>query len=135
MPISGDDKLITRLKKARNISNAMDKWALDGAKTVMEEAQFLIRDGAIPPPNHVPSLPGQPAKEEYGDLARDMAVESLPERGSAAFIAYSDHALATEFGTSKMVERPWARPAASNKRKAILDAARKAVDDVVKGRG
>lgn len=131
MPVSGGP--LARLARIRaRIPNELDEWAVEGATEIMEEARFLIRDGAIPPPNHVPSLPGQPAKEEYGDLARDMTVESAPEPGAAYFIAYSDHAAHTEFGTSKMAERPWARPAAANKRQHVLTLARNAVNRAIK---
>lgn len=134
MAVFGDDKFLARLRRSAKVSQPMTKWAVEGATTIMEEARFLIRDGAVPPPNHVPSLPGHPAKEEYGDLARDMSVEELPQPGSAVFTAYSDHAVFTEFGTQNMAERPWARPATANKRALLLQNARTAINRVTNQR-
>ncbi len=132
MSIKGGDKFLSRLRKASRIEAIMADWAEAGATEVMEEEQRLIRDGASPPPNHIVSAPGNPPNEEYGDLARDMRVERL-EGASAVAIAYSDHALHLEFGTSRMIERPFARPAAAILKKPLLIEARTRIDRLTKG--
>lgn len=127
MPITGDKAWIARLRRSRNIAPAMDDWAENAAKDVVQTMQELIRDGGSPPPNHVVSSPGNPPNEEYGDLARDMRTEKL-EGSHAVAIAYSDHALFLEMGTSRMAERPFARPATAINRTPLLIDARIRID-------
>jgi HK97 gp10 family phage protein len=47
--------------------------------------------------------------------------------------ANAPYAAALEFGTSKMAERPYMRPAVARKRKEAIALVRKAVRDVVVG--
>lgn len=141
MPISGDDKLLARLRRAGRVGQAMDKWANQSAEVIAKEARDLVDEGGIPSPNHVPSKPGQPPNTDTGNLAANTVAVDLPDLGNAAAISHAlsydgySYSLGLEFGNSRVAERPFMRPATSNKRKAILDAARKAVDEVVKGRG
>jgi len=132
MALIGGDKWLARLTRMRNIEDEMADWAEDGAKDIVEEMRRLIRDGAIPPPNHVVSAPGNAPNEEYGDLADDMRTERL-EGPHAVAIAYSDHALPLELGTSRMPERPFARPATAIMRKPLLIDAKIRVMKTIKG--
>lgn len=127
MPVRGGEKWINKLKKMKNVSQVVDDWANDAAKEHVEVMRELIREGAIPPPNHVVSAPGNPPNEEYGDLAKDMRTEHIGV-GRAVSIAYSDHALPLELGTSRMAERPFARPAAAILKKSLLIDARIRID-------
>lgn len=133
MPVSGVERLVGRLRRVSNVGAAMDKWANDGAATVAQEARDLVNEGGIPSPNHVVSRPGQPPNTDTGYLQSRIQPQDLPDVGHAAAISDAEYALALEFGTQIMVERPYMRVAASNKRKALLDAARKAVGGVVRG--
>ena len=133
MTLTGDKNWINRLRRAKSIASVMDGWAEDGAKDIVKTMQELIRDGASPPPNHVVSAPFTAPNEEYGDLASDMRTEHLDE-GHAAAIAYSDHALHLEYGTAKMEERPFARPATAINRKPLLIDARIRIDKRTKKR-
>jgi hypothetical protein len=141
MPIKGDDKLLARLKRARGIGPAMDRWANESAEIIAKEARDLVDEGGIPSPNHIPSRPGQPPNTDSGRLAENTVAVDLPEQGHAAAISHAlsddgySYSLGLEFGNTRVAERPFMRPATANKRKSILDNARKAVDGVVKGRG
>lgn len=137
MPIKGDDKLLARLKRARGIGPAMDRWANESAEIIAKEARDLVDEGGIPSPNHVVSAPHSPPNTDTGNLVSHINAEDLPDVGRAAAISDAEYSLALEYGFSpnNLIERPYMRVAASNKRKAILDAARKAVDGVVKDRG
>lgn len=141
MPIKGDDKLLARLRRARTIGPSMDRWANESAEIIVKEARDLVDEGGIPSPNHIPSKPGQAPNTDSGRLAANTVAVDSPEQGHAAAISHAlsddgySYSLGLEFGNSRVAERPFMRPATANKRKSILDNARKAVDGVVKGRG
>lgn len=141
MPIKGDDKLLARLKRAKGVGPAMDRWANESAEIIAKEARDLVDEGGIPSPNHIPSKPGQPPNTDSGRLVANTVAVDLPEQGHAAAISHAlsddgySYSLGLEFGNSRVAERPFMRPATASKRKSILDNARRAVDGVVKGRG
>lgn len=126
----GADKHLRRLK-------GMGPAALKEARKLVytladmhvDEASLLITAGAVSGANHVPSAPHEPPNEDTGDLRRSGHVESAgPLKALSVFDA--PHALPLEFGTSKMVERPFARPAAKTVRKKaepLKAAARKRI--------
>lgn len=133
MPISGDVKFLARLKRAAKLDREIDTWALEGAEVIAAEARALIDDGGIPSPNHIVSSPGSPPNRDSGELSSRTNAEKLPEIGQAAVIsdAMNDgycYSTALEFGTSKMYERPFMRPATANKRQHVVTLARNAVN-------
>lgn len=135
MPVSGVERLVGRLRRASNVGQAMDKWANDGAATIAQEAVRLLDDGAILGAGHKPSIAPASPNSDTRNLAEHTAAVDLPDIGHAAAISDAEYSAAQEFGyaPNNLPERPYMRVAASNKRKALLDAARKAVDGVAKG--
>jgi hypothetical protein len=135
MPLTGDAKLLARLRKASRIGAEMDRWANDSAEVIAQEARDLVNEGGIPSPNHVVSAPGNPPNSNTRNLVSHINAESLAEIGHAAAISDAKYARALEYGyaPNNLIERPYMRVAASNKRKAVLDAARKVVNKAVKG--
>lgn len=132
MPVNGGDRWLARLRRAKRVADALDRWAMEGAEVVAAEARDLVNEGGIPPPNHVVSNPYEPPNTEYGDLVAHTNAVDLPEKGTAAAISDSDHSLPLELGTSKMFERPFMRPATANKRQHVVTLARNAVNRVTK---
>jgi len=132
MPVTGDAKFIARLRKAARVEQALDKWANDSAEVIAVEARALIDEGGIPSPNHIVSAPGEPPNRDTGLLTSRTNAEDLPEPGQAAVISDAEYSAFLEYGTSRMAERPFMRVAASNKRKAVLEAARTAINRVTK---
>lgn len=137
MSLVGDKAFIARLRRAAKVASAMNEWANESAEIIAQEARSLVDEGGIPSPNHIPSDPGQSPNTDSGKMVAHINAEDLPETGQAAVIsdAMSDswysYAL-IEFGNSRVAERPYMRPATSNKRKVVLANARTAVNKVIR---
>lgn len=137
MPVKGGDKWLARLRRAKRVDDALDQWAMEGAEVVAAEARDLVNEGGIPSPNHVVSNPGSPPNTDTGNLVAHTNAEDLPEKGQAAVVsdAMNDgycYSTGLEFGTSRMAERPFLRPATANKRQHVVTLARNAVNRVTK---
>jgi HK97 gp10 family phage protein len=103
-----------------------------GGEMVRAEAGRLITEGAVSGKHHVPSLPGEPPNEDTGTLRTHIeTTQPAPLRvevsSNAPYAAY------LEFGTSKMIERPYMRPALARKKDEVVALVRKAVGKAVKG--
>ncbi|MBI1179106.1 MAG: HK97 gp10 family phage protein [Alphaproteobacteria bacterium] len=109
------------------------KAVFDGADMVAGEAIHLITQGAVSGKFHVPSLPGQPPKNDTGDLKRGIQVESGGPL-KALVTSSAPHAVPLEVGTSKMAARPYMAPAVKHTRKAIVAFITKAVNRIIAGR-
>lgn len=78
-----------------------------------------ITEGSVSGKGHVPSLPGEPPNADTHVLDRSIqTVQVSPFRAEVSEDA--PYAVALEFGTSKMAERPAARPATARTRKQIV---------------
>jgi len=81
---------------------------------------------------HVAASPGQAPNTDTGKLVASIAVEKKAE--STYFVGSGlSYAKYLEFGTSKMLARPWLQPAIRANRNALIDNIEKAVDLAVKG--
>lgn len=103
-----------------------------GGERLEVEAVRLITEGAVSGKGHVVSAPGQPPNADTHGLDRNIEtiqVEPLKVEVSSN----ARYAAELEFGTSKMAERPYMRPATARKRSEITDLVRKAVAHVAKG--
>lgn len=98
------------------------------------EAQLLITTGAVSGKNHVVSAPGQAPNNNDGVLANNIEALHV-EPLKVVVSSNAPYAAALEFGTSKMAERPYMRPALANKRDEVLEGIRDAVSVVVKRGG
>lgn len=97
-----------------------------GGELIKAEAAHLITDGAVSGAGHAPSKPGEPPNEDTGLLRSRIEVHQVaPLRVQVSSNApYAAH---LEFGTSKMAERPYMRPATENKRKEVIATVERAV--------
>ena len=96
------------------------------------EAALSITNAAVSGKGHVPSSPGQPPNADTHRLDRSIETGQVaPLRVEVS--ANAPYAVALEFGTSKMAERPYMRPAVAKKRKAATELVRGAVDKVSRG--
>ena len=81
---------------------------------------------------HVAASPGQAPNTDTGKLVASIAVEKKAE--STYFVGSGlSYAKYLEFGTSKMLARPWLQPAIRANRNVLIDNIEKAVDLAVKG--
>lgn len=134
MKIKGADIHLKRLKgmSGPRVEREVSKLVYTLADMHVTEAALSITAGAVSGKNHIPSLPGEPPNADTGKLDRSGHVEQTgPLRASSVFDA--PYAVALEFGTSRMAERPFARPAAKKVRKQAGALAEAAVQRIIKG--
>jgi HK97 gp10 family phage protein len=103
-----------------------------GGEKIQVAAQISITAGAVSGKSHVPSAPGSAPNADTHRLADNIeTVQPAPLRVEVSSNAPYSRAL--EFGTSKMGERPFMRPAAAAKRKEVTELIRKAINRVTRG--
>lgn len=105
----------------------VDKAIFAGADLIRVEARRLIADGAVQGAGHVPSKPGDPPNWDTGELANNITTAKTGVLKSETQ-SNADHSLPLEFGTEKMAERPFLRPATKAKRKDVGKLVAKAVN-------
>ncbi len=99
---------------------------------IQVEAQTSITAGAVSGKGHVPSSPGQPPNQDTGVLANN--IETTLEAPLVVHVSSNaPYASALEFGTSRMGERPYMRPAVAKKRREAVQLVRRAVDAAIRG--
>lgn len=112
----------------RKVSSAL----FAAGQLIQVEAQISITAGAVSGKGHVPSLPGQPPNQDTGVLANGIET-NLVAPLKVEVTSNAPYAGELEFGTSKMAERPYMRPAVAKKRPEAVRLVRRAVDSVVRG--
>lgn len=121
---------LRRLTGERMI-NQVSAALLTAGEMIEKEAEISITAGSITGLHHVPSKPGEPPNNDAGDLVRGIeTVLVAPLKVEVS--SNAPHAAALEFGTSKMVERPYLRPATQKKRKEAVELVRRAVQKVIR---
>ena len=99
---------------------------------IEDEAKGSIMAGSQSGKGHVASLPGQPPNNDtqhLHDNIETVQVDPLHVEVSSN----ASYSAALEFGTSKMAERPFMRPATAQSRKEITALVRRAVDKISRG--
>lgn len=85
---------------------------------IQVDAQISITTGAVSGAGHVASSPGEPPNADTHGL--DSQIETTREAGEQIHVtSNAPYSAALEFGTSKMVERPFMRPALEKNRESI----------------
>jgi HK97 gp10 family phage protein len=130
--ITGADRVVMRLNTigpavVRDVGAAL----YAGGDLIRAEAAHLITEGAVSGKNHIPSLPGEPPNEDSGVLRANLeTTQTAPLRVEVS--SNAPYAAALEFGSAKMAERPYMRPATRSKRQEVVDLVRQAVDRALK---
>ena len=133
MRIRGDKRHRRRLKKMRGLElvNELGKQVFIAADAVRGEAQFLIAEGSIQGAGHVPSKPYEAPNLEFGVLTAGItARRTAPLKAIAESAA--PYAVHLEVGTSKMIERPYMKPAAGKVRGEYLINIRAGVNRIMR---
>jgi HK97 gp10 family phage protein len=102
-----------------------------GGEAIRAEAAHLITEGAVSGKGHVPSLPGEAPNEDTGTLRTHIETTQVAPL-KVEVSSNAPYAAALEYGSSKMAERPYMRPATDRKRKEVVEGVRKAVDAAVR---
>lgn len=109
-----------RLRRMMNIKDDAVRALADAGEAVREDAQKSIRAGAVSGPGHVPSRPGEPPNADTHNLDLSIDVVINPGRLSVSVIARAPYSAALEFGTSRMLARPFLRPSMHRNRNRLL---------------
>lgn len=126
--ISGRDAASKRLRalSGKEKVELVGRALFVGGDMIKAEAAHLITEGAVSGAGHVPSKPGEPPNEDTGLLRSRIEVTQVaPLRVQIS--SNAPYAVELEFGTSKMAERPYMRPATKRKRKEVVALVEKAV--------
>ena len=135
MPIKfrGADKHMRRLKAmGPRAEREASKLVYTLADMHATEAAILITTGSVSGANHVPSKPGEPPMNDTGTLANQTFAERTGAF-TAQSVSFAEYSAALEFGTSKMAERPFMRPAAKTVRREAEALAKAAAKRITKG--
>lgn len=110
--MKGRDAFQRRLKNLAgpNLVRAAGRVLFVGADRIKAEAQRSITAGSVSGKGHVPSAPGEAPNNDTGVLKGNIEAV-LKEPLVAEVSSNAPYAAALEFGTSKMAERPYMRPA------------------------
>lgn len=134
MPKITGDRAVTRRLSAlsgEQMVTEVGKALYAGGELIDAEASQLITEGAVSGKNHVPSLAGEPPNEDTGHLRTNIIVtQTAPLRAEVS--SNAEYAVALEFGTSKMAERPYMRPASQRVKKDVIALVQGAVRRVTK---
>lgn len=103
-----------------------------GGEIIQVEAQNLISTGAVTGKNHVASLPGEPPNQQWGTLGNNIETNQVAPL-KVEVSSNAPYAAALEYGTSRMAERPYLRPAVAKRRKEVTQLVRRAVSSAVQG--
>lgn len=103
-----------------------------GGQMVETEAELSITRGSVSGKGHQPSAPGEPPNRDTGLL--DNSIETV-QTGPLTVEVSSNapYSSALEYGTSKMAERPFMRPALQKERQAVQQLIKQAVAKVARG--
>lgn len=133
------DKLMKRLNSitSRKAERMLGAVLFEGADMIAAEASHSITRGSAGGQSggkhqHVPSAPGEPPNEEFGDLRRGIET-TQPETLVAEVSSNAGHAVPLEFGTSRMEARPYLRPARDKKKREIRKRFAKQAERIVRG--
>lgn len=123
-----------RLRRMRSkyLQDETNRALYDAGEVVREDAQQSIRQGSISGPGHIPSAPGQPPNADTHNLDLSIDVRLSKTRKTVNVVARAHYAAALEFGTSKMIERPFMRPALRRNRHRLVRGMAEAVNKTIR---
>ena len=111
MAMKGKDAHMRRLKTLSDPTGPANQVLRILAQKIRGDAYHSIQAGSVSGKNHVPSAPGQPPNNNTGGLAGGIVDETYPLELRAEVRAETEYSAPLEYGTSKMAERPFMRPA------------------------
>ena len=101
-------------------------------ETIQVDAQVSMTTGAVSGKAHVPSAPGSPPAADTHRLADNIeTVQPSPLRVEVS--SNAPYSAAQEFGTSKLPERPFMRPAVAKNREKVTKLIADAINHVSRG--
>ncbi len=113
------------------IIREMEKVLREGGERVQTRAQTSITEGSVSGKQHVPSAPGSPPNNDTGDLANGIETVRMG-RLHIRVQATAEHSVPLEYGTSRMAERPFMRPARDAERAPLRSDLVKAANQAIR---
>lgn len=126
--VIGAKKHSERLKSLAGVAPKVLRALYVAGQNIELTAENSITRGSVSGKGHVPSKPGEPpnADTRLLDTSIETTIESrMPP--TVAVTSNAPHSAALEFGTSKMAERPFMRPATKKNRRRAVDLVKGAV--------
>ncbi len=115
-------------KIADKVNKAVMRAVVRGTESVHTEAVRLMQTGKKSGrtyrrngTSHTASAPGQPPAVDTGYHIQNSGTVFAPAELKGTVLFTAEYAAHLEFGTKKMIERPYARPALQNKVDGIMD--------------
>lgn len=132
--ISGGKAHTDRLKRLASPETRQQVGAAlyAGGQLIEVHAARLITEGAVSGKGHVASAPGEAPNADTHVLDRNIETVQV-EVDRVEVSSNAPYAAALEFGTSKVKERPYMRPAVAEKRGEVVDLIRRAVKRIAEG--
>ena len=130
----GKDKLLRRLRwmTSSRAQRLLGAALFEGGEVIEDEAKRLISAGSVSGAGHVPSAPGEPPNYDSGVLSANIETAHVKPL-VVEVSSNAPYASPLEFGTSRMAERPYMRPARDNKRKEVAELFARQVNRIAKG--
>lgn len=120
--VKGADRHRRRLKNiSLKTAGEVARALYAGGQEIELEAETSITTGSISGAGHVPSAPGEPPNADTRLL--DTSIETTLESVDPPLVHVTSNApysAALEYGTSKMAERPFMRPALKKKKARVV---------------
>jgi len=133
--ITGAREHAARLRRLSdpNIVREIGAALLTAGEMIEKDAEISITTGAVSGKNHVPSKPGDAPMSDTHVLDGNIeAVLTAPLQVEVT--SNAPYAVALEFGTSRMLARPYMRPAVQRQRSAAAKLVREVVNKHIRGK-
>lgn len=136
MALKGQKQHTDRLRRmsGAEVVRAAGRVLYVGADMIRAEAHRSISAGSVSGKGHVPSRPGEPPKRDTGVLQAHIEAK-LVEPLVAEVSSNAPYAAPLEFGSSKMADRPYMRPARDKMAPQIERLFAKEMDGLVRRSG
>ena len=122
-----------RLKRMMNLKAESMRELGVVAEKIRYTAQEGIRSGAVSGPGHVPSSPGQFPNADSHVLDTGIRTQQRVQEGKYLVISTAPYSAFLEYGTSRMLPRPFMAPALRANETEIVQGQVRAVNKTIKG--
>lgn len=127
--IRGTKGAANRLRNAKASGKAIAQKLYAAGQLIELEAERSITSGSISGKNHVPSRPGEPPNADTRFLDSNIETEIVSVSPPTVHVtSKAPYSAALEFGTSRMIERPFMRPATKKYRSKVREMVKEAID-------
>lgn len=119
---TGDNRWREKMKNLSGpaLHHETRRFLYAAADMIRADAKQSITKGAVSGKGHIPSRPGQPPNADTHHLDTNIITQVVDDT-HAEIISTAAYSAFLEYGTSRMAERPFMRPAAQRNAKKVAD--------------